>query len=449
LNNRKIPDERFPFLNVDVLQARILWSIRLRWLAISGYFLATILARFFLSLQIAYHQIWLLLAMLAVINLIYYLLVKARHTLSFKSEVVQLHLHILLDIIFLTLILHLSGGIENPIYLFFIFHVIISSILFSPRIAFLYSTLIITLFTALVILELYRFLPHYSLSDPLIVVNKTKVLITLFSFGIMVYATHYICIGFMKIYRHSKRIIDQQHKILIEADRQKTRFFQFASHELKSPIIAIKSTLDVVLKGYPVSGDEKSINLIRRASNRAGQMLTLVTELLDLTRSQKMEFEQKSEKVDIHQLIHEILKYEHARAQQKNISYELDLRMKNPYLKGVGEDFEKIFSNLINNAILYGKQDGKITISSYQKQGNWYISIEDDGIGIPEKDLESVFNEFFRSQNAKKSVNFGTGLGLSLVKQLVKNYHGTIHVHSHEGKGTIFTLTFPLKRSSK
>ena len=103
----------------------------------------------------------------------------------------------------------------------------------------------------------------------------------------------------------------------------------------------------------------------------------------------------------------------------------------------------KILSNLIGNAIRYGKEYGRILVRTEQHEKGVQIEVIDNGIGIPPEDLDKIFNEFYRAQNAKKIVNFGTGLGLSLVKQITENFNGTITVQSEPGKGSTFTLRFP------
>jgi hypothetical protein len=122
--------EWFPLLTTVILHDRISWSIRLRWLAIGGFFTATLLIRNVFALDVPYESIWLTLGALALVNIVYYIILRYFKEFTFVSELIVLHVHILLDLFFLTLIVHFSGGIENPIYLFYVFHVVISSILF-------------------------------------------------------------------------------------------------------------------------------------------------------------------------------------------------------------------------------------------------------------------------------------------------------------------------------
>lgn len=442
-------EERFPFLNTDILLDRIQWSIRLRWIAICGYLAVTAGAFYFAEININYKAIWYLLGVLGAVNLLYSSVQRLWKDYSFRAELFMLHVHIVLDLLFLVVILHFSGGIENPAFLFFIFHAVLSSILFSRMSAFFYSLFIIFLFSVLILLESNKLIPHYLLFDPHIYGNHIFVLLTIVVFGITIFSTTYICTGFMKIYRNSKRIIDRQNRRLIEADKQKTSFFQFASHELKSPVIAVKSTLDVILKGYSGAIDERAFILLRKAGKRTEQMLAMITELLELTHIRSETGVQKTQHINLHTLIREVVEQESPAANKKNISFEWNLQAENPFIPAHPEDMEKIFSNLIGNAIRYGKENGWIRIRSSNKEKCLFILVEDNGIGIGKDDLINIFKEFYRSQNAKKSVYFGTGLGLSLVKQLIEKYNGRINAESEEGMGTTFSVEFPQNRSPK
>ncbi len=442
-------EERFPFLNTDILQARILWSIRLRWFAICGYLLVTTAVFYFTDININYKAIWYLLGGLSAVNLLYYVVQKIWKDYSFRAELFMLHVHIVFDLLFLVVVLHVSGGIENPAFLFFIFHAVLSSILFSRLSAFIYSLFIIFLFSTLVLLESNFLIPHYLLFDPHIYSNHFFVLLTIAVFGITIFSTTYICTGFMKIYRNSKRIIDRQNRRLIEADRQKTSFFQFASHELKSPVIAVKSTIDVILKGYSGAIDLRTVTLLQKAGKRAEQMLDMITELLELTHIRSEAVKEDTENINMHMLISENVHQESEVAEQKGQTFELNLQAENPIIQTDRSDMEKILGNLIGNAIRYGKKEGWIRLHTYNKNNKLYIAVEDNGIGIDSNELKNIFKEFYRSPKAKKIVYFGTGLGLSLVKQLIEKHHGNIRVKSEEGKGSSFEMVFPQNGSKK
>jgi two-component system sensor histidine kinase RegB len=125
--------------------SRVSWSITLRWLAVSGYFIATLVARYGFGLELPYTEIWLILGTLTLINVVYLSISKIFKEFSFLAEIVFLQFHIIIDLIFLTALIHYSGGVENPVYLFYAFHVILSSIIFPGRTPIVIATLVVIL----------------------------------------------------------------------------------------------------------------------------------------------------------------------------------------------------------------------------------------------------------------------------------------------------------------
>ncbi len=439
----KFPIEQFPFLNLSILQSRVSWSITLRWLAVIGYFIATRVAKISFNIQLPYEIIWSILGALSLINLLYLLIFKLFKEFSFRAEIVFLQFHIIIDLIFLTFLIHYSGGIENPIYLFYAFHVVISSIIFPGRSPVIITTFVVLLFSSLVYLEYSGILFHYCIYQKDFHSNEFMMYIILTVFTITVYVTMYICMTFMYIFRNVKRQIDSQHQQLVESDMQKTKFYRFTSHELKSPIVAIKSSIDGVLKNYSGQLDGRAADLLERASARSVQMLEIIRELLELSKSRSGLTEKKGELVDLNKLILEIIEQYKVQADEKFIRIETNLSEKPSCIYGHVSNFNDCLLNLIMNAIRYTRENGLITITTENLRSEIQITVLDTGIGIAEVDLPNIFDEFYRSENAKKEVKIGTGLGLSIVKQIVDNYNGTINVQSTLGKGTRFTLRFP------
>lgn len=440
---------RLPFLTVDLLQARIAWSIRLRWLAIAGFYLATLIIKYSFGLPIPYDKVWFLLDALAVINLAYFIMLKVYKEFSIQQEIAILLVHAFFDLVLLTAIVHFTGGMENPIYLFYVFHVVISSIVFPRGIPFIMATFVVILFGTLVYLEYTGDLYHYPIFNMQIHNNDLAVFVTFAVFTITVFVSTYICTTFMVIYRNIKRQIDQQNLLLVEADKQKTQFYQYTSHELKSPIIAVKTTIDGITKSYKNDLDAKALHLMERASNRCMQMLDIIKELLIITKSKSYSNPAENEKVYLNDIIKEIVNAELNTANASGITIDLDLVSNNPKIIAKKSDIIKIIDNLISNAIRYNIENGKIEIKTFLKENKLVLRIQDTGIGIPKEDLSNIFAEFYRTENARKKINYGTGLGLSLIKQLLENYNGSIKVESEIDIGTTFTLIFPMHMGEK
>lgn len=441
----KFSIENFPFINLSILSSRVSWSITLRWLAVSGYFLATVVARYVFGLQLPYTEIWILLGILTLINVIYLLISKIFKEFSFLAEIVFLQFHIIIDLLFLTAIIHYSGGIENPVYLFYAFHVILSSIIFPGRTPIVIATLVVILFSALLYLEYNGILTHYSISSTDLHANLLLIYLTLIVFTITVYVTMYICMSFMYIFREVKRQIDRQNEQLIEADKQKSQFFRFTSHELKSPVVAIQSSIDGVLKNFSEQLDGRAKDLLERASSRSAQMLDIIRELLELSKNRSRILKDR-ETININMIIRDTIDQHRVLADEKNLSLDLNLSEGDLMIYGHADSFKDLFQNLFNNAIRYNRESGKIEVVTEDIGESIRLIIKDTGIGIGEDALPKIFDEFYRSENAKKEVKIGTGLGLSIVKQIVENYGGNITVQSELGEGTQVTVLFPKQK---
>jgi signal transduction histidine kinase len=437
-------EQNHPFLNIAFMQSRISWSINLRWLAVSGYFIATLVAKYYFQMLLPYGEIWILLGILAGFNVVYFVLYKTLKEISLRFELGFLHFHIVIDLLILWLLVHFSGGIENPIYIFFIFHVLLSSIIFPGWIPSFYATFVIVLFSLLVFLEDGQIIPHYVLFDSDLHHNTVLIYLVLVVFTVTAYVSAYICATFMRLYRDIKRKIDQQNEKLIEADKQKSQFYRFTSHELKSPIIAIKTSIDTVVKSFSGEMNNQAIQLLQRASLRANQMLEIIKELLILSKSKTMLKEEEQETVNIHLILGDVIQHEMVQAQSKNITIINSLAAERITIEGKTEDFIKLFDNLISNAIRYSNPGGLIEIYTEVSGDTFIFKVKDQGIGIAADDLNLIFDEFYRSKTAKSMETFGTGLGLSLVRQIVTNYHGEIEVLSNAGEGSTFIVKLPL-----
>jgi len=191
--------------------------------------------------------------------------------------------------------------------------------------------------------------------------------------------------------------------------------------------------------------DEKAINLLSRSSQRSGQMLEIIKELLELSVNRALLQTKELELVNINDILNKITDAAALHAELKKIRLKIDLIDTDTRLKGKKEDFEKIFANIISNAVRYTPDEGTVAVKSRISGSDFVFEVSDTGIGISERDITNIFGEFFRSENAKKMVNYGTGLGLSLVKQIVENYRGSITVKSEISRGSKFTIRLPLQ----
>ena len=229
----------------------------------------------------------------------------------------------------------------------------------------------------------------------------------------------------------------------LEVDRMKSEFISLASHQLRTPLSAVKTYSHMLLDGYMgdlTEAQKQSLHTIISASNRMNE---LISTLLNITRMESgtIAITPKNLKIDV--VCQETLKDLELFAEDKGI----DLKFKNGSGdKTINTDrliLKEIITNLASNAIKYTPEGGKVTVMCKERANDVLISVSDTGWGIPAEVQDKIFSKFFRAQNVLKRETSGTGLGLYLVNGLVQAIGGKIWFRSTENEGTTFYFTVP------
>jgi signal transduction histidine kinase len=226
-------------------------------------------------------------------------------------------------------------------------------------------------------------------------------------------------------------------------EARKAEFVRVATHELRSPVTVAQSLVRSVLKRYTGELNDQQVEVLTRISRRLDFLEGLVNDLLDLAAGKAPELAEERP-VSLNASIRRVMLLWQPRAEEKNQAMTLDLCRDQLVVRGAEEGLDRILVNLVGNAVKYTPPGGSIMVSVHRLDGQAQIVVSDTGIGIPEESLPHLFEEFYRAPNAKKMAEVGTGLGLSIVQDLVVRYGGRIHVQRVLGKGTTFTVTFPL-----
>ncbi len=219
-------------------------------------------------------------------------------------------------------------------------------------------------------------------------------------------------------------------------------FVANVSHELRTPIATIRSAAETLRKAVE-SGPETTADFIQIIERQAERLQRLVEDLLDLSRIESRQFRLKIESVWIGQVAERAVATFRDRAIAKRMQVEIDMP---PGLRPARADFralEQVLTNLIDNAIKYGSEGGRVRISASQEHNRLRISVEDSGPGIEASHLPRLFERFYRVDAGRSRELGGTGLGLSIVKHLVEAMGGKVFVESTPGRGTSFAFTLP------
>lgn len=247
---------------------------------------------------------------------------------------------------------------------------------------------------------------------------------------------------------HEAAELAQEKEELQRLDRFKSEFMLTVAHELRSPVGGALSLLRTLIRGLAGDLNEQQNEILKRIEKRLNTLLELVNDLLSLAASKTVETEKPLETVPLQATVRQVIEHFSVEANDKHQSVSFEAPDESISIQATADGLETVFNNLIGNAIKYTPEGGKIRIGVVPTNGSVQITISDTGIGIAEEDLPHLGEEFFRAKSARHSEIVGTGLGLSIVKQLLEHFEGVIEVSSTVGKGTTFTLEFPLVNSN-
>lgn len=228
-------------------------------------------------------------------------------------------------------------------------------------------------------------------------------------------------------------------------EKVRTDFVTNASHELRTPVTALKGFAEVLLDGAMEDPDtlKQFMEIIYKESKR---LEVLVNDILELSRVEQKQVPMNIELINLSETITACFKVIKAQAENKKIKFRMYTSEPEAILLRTDKSrLEQVLNNLIMNAVNYTDDGGKISVMVEQINNEAVIHVSDTGIGIPEEDLNRIFERFYRVDKARSRNSGGTGLGLSIVRYLVQNLNGHIEVKSKLGIGTTFTLYLPLQ----
>jgi signal transduction histidine kinase len=247
----------------------------------------------------------------------------------------------------------------------------------------------------------------------------------------------------------SNRDLEFANRKLKELDQLKSDFVSLVSHELRTPLTSIKAFTELIMI-KPIMTGEKQRTLLSIINNEADRLIRLIHDILDLTRIETGNLRWNMTRVDLLEIINTTVVNLGSLADKKKLAISLQLPASLPALHGDGDRLMQVVTNILSNAIKFTPEGGSLAIAaSYVPERHRHItvSVTDNGIGIPTKDLEVIFEKFRRSGDVLTTATEGTGLGLSISKYIVEYHGGRIWAESTPGKGSTFTFTLPLDKA--
>ena len=232
-------------------------------------------------------------------------------------------------------------------------------------------------------------------------------------------------------------------------ERERRLFVSNVSHELRTPLTSVKSYLEALDEGAlydPVAPD-----FIRVSLDETNRMMRMVTDLLHLSRIDNATTRLDVELINFTAFITFILnRFDKMRSQDEEKKYELvrDYPINSVWIEIDTDKMTQVIDNILNNAIKYSPDGGKITVSMKTTDDQMILSIKDQGLGIPQQDLPKIFDRFYRVDRARSRAQGGTGLGLAIAKEIIKQHNGFIWAKSEYGKGSTFTIVLPYDKDA-
>jgi len=436
-----VPEASGHFVSAASLRMRADWFIRLRWIAAAAvllFGLAAALARLALPLNQLLGSGVLLLAF----NVGYRTRNRRTPPRDMAAELLWVKAQMAVDLGLLTVVLHASGGLENPFQFIVIVHVFIASLLLKGGEVYRIAALAGGLYTLMAVGEHQGWLTHHHLVGVDQASHETVYM--LMSLGAMWLVLLAAAVIGSQIMAHNRAIRDElleRQRVLEQAAEAQLDFFRFVTHEVKSPLVTAQSAVEA---GRELAGETlpaEAGDMLDRAVARLQQALAIVKDLAELTRG-RMGAPVASEPVDVAAVAARVVADQAETMAERRIHAEMDLP--GPvWVLGDEAMLERILGNLVSNAVRYNRPGGALRLRASRAGRTVRVQVADEGIGIAADELERVFEEFYRSPAARRASKLGTGLGLPIARRFAERMGGGLSVSSRPGAGSTFTLTLP------
>lgn len=433
------------------LIGRLKWLVQLRWVAVAGVSVTVLATRYLFGFEnILIYRLFVLVFITAGINVIYSIYLSRSFPENQVSNEKDLEkaqtfaiTQICIDLILLTLMIHNSGGVENPFSIFYIFHIIISSILLNRRYSIAYAFFVVFLYSGLILAENYGLIPHHHLIG--IEISPQYLFGVIFAFGAAMLISAWVTSSIRMQLEAREDELEKARKALEVLEAQKSGFLRMVSHELRSPITAIQSSLGVIMSlGGQSLGDDLKTSL-NRSMIRADELVHLTKDLLEFSRLTSFKTDETDlMDMDMVRIAQSVTELYESQAAEKNIQFDTSLPDDSIPFHGDPRSIDQIFNNIISNAIRYTPEHGRVKVSLEKHGDRARFTVTDNGIGIPPEDIERIGAEFYRCRNAKQFEPGGTGMGMKIVKEAVRQHGGKLDIQSDIDKGTTIRVEIPL-----
>jgi two-component system, OmpR family, phosphate regulon sensor histidine kinase PhoR len=439
-------------LSDDVLLRNAQWFVKLRWIVIAFlcfFQTLTLLAKNGLNaIGIECKGFWPLViaVILSAANLWYSFSLKKNRGRAF-SPAVNIWTQVTVDLLCLTVVVHFLGSTGNPAPFLFVVHIVLAGVFLSTEASSVVLVLAVVLSGACVTLESVGILSAQSVLTASIALPPEHSRWTVFlqeaSKDVLFFLVWYMVAQLAMVIRVRENQLVEADAQTRRLQKEKDRYAVQMTHQLKSPLDAIRSNISLIINGYCGPVTEDAVSVLKKVESRAKGMAELIMDVLKLSRVNSVEDALGTETVDVGALVAECVEDLRGYAQQRGIV--LKSSRESIRKRCIAEQIRMLFENILTNSISYSYAGGTVDVrcAASNAAAGASVIVSDTGIGIADDQLPHIFDEYFRTKEANEHNRSSSGIGLAIVKRVAQNHGLRLSVESAPKRGTTFSVYFP------
>ncbi len=378
------------------------------------------------------------------------------HDVVVRHAFVFANAQVAADLALLTVLIRFTGGVESPLPIFYLFHMVIGALVLKRWHAILQGTWAFALYAAVcfgegweIIVPHYAFLPSMAAEAAYLQIDYVMKVIAVVGAGI--YGALYLTIQVVERLderefelRRTVSALQEAQSAIEKLQNRRARFMRTAAHQLKSPLAVVQTLGGLIRDGVARSPDEIA-NICGKIVRRCREGIDSVSDLLTLARVQESANPETPEPpTDMGEVIEDVVRQSSPLAEEQRIAVAVQVDSSMPLLVDLSRrDACDCIANLLENAVKYSKPDNTVTIEACRADGGVRVAVKDSGMGIDQATQETMFEAYRRGNEALGARISGSGLGLAIVREIMEQAKGRIHVDSTPGVGSTFTLWLP------
>jgi signal transduction histidine kinase len=447
-------------LSDEVLIGNARWFIVFRWAVIAVLLLFQIFALIasdsLTQMGITHQQGWPLAVtiLLCLTNIICIYALDFREPTRYNSPSINIWAQIIVDLLCLSIVVHFIGSIATPAPFFYVLHITLSCIFFSAMESLIVTGMVCILYGIVLLIEnplLFFAHPSVLIAQGTSVLHPLKIdiLLWMFTLDVLFVTVWYVVSRLAIVVRTNERQLLDAYEQISRAQVEKDRYAVLMTHQLKAPLDAIRSKINLIKGNYCGEAPPEIREVLQKIDNRASGMAGLILDVLKLERLKAAARDSSShEDANIEPIIRKCVDKLKPIASSRHIV--ITISVEDFVVEGIPSQLEILFENLISNAIAYSFDGTSVEISSIiDSQGSQAtVVVADHGIGIGEKDLPHIFDEYFYTPRAALHNRTSSGIGLSIVKTVAENNKLNIKVSSEQNVGSTFSVVFLLTQNT-